>query len=122
MSLSSNNAVRGLWTGTQAATTATVTVGNGNNTQALAVPLKAEVNVVGTSSATADTGVRLPAGVIAGDTVLVFNNTANAVAVYPVKGGAVDALTADAAFAVAAGKKAVFTAVSGKNWVAILSA
>ena len=121
--LSSNIPNRGGWSGNAAATVTTgITVGAGNNTQALAVPLTAEVNVIGTSSATASTGVRLPAGVIAGDAVVVFNAGANTTLVYPATGGKIDAGAANAGFTLATGKKAKFHAVNGTDWVAILSA
>lgn len=99
-----------------------VTVGSGNNSQALAVQLTKEVNVVTTSSATASTGVKLVAGCVPGDELVLFNNTANGVAVYPQVGGQIDALGANAAFTLAAGKKVKFESLGGENWLALLSA
>lgn len=123
MSLSSLNPTRGVWSGTEAAVVVSgITVGAGNNTQALAVALTGEINLIGTSSATADTGVRLPANVKPGDSVVVMNGGANATLVYPATGGAVNALTANAGFSMAAGKVATFVATSDKNWVALLTA
>lgn len=123
MSISSYNAQRGLWSGTDASQVVTgITIGSGNNSQALAVALAGEINVIGTTSATASTGVRLPAAVAAGDTVVVVNNGANTALVYPATGGVIDALSANAGFSLATTKKAMFVAVSDKNWVALLSA
>ena len=121
--LSSNTPTRGGWSGTEGATVVSgITVGAGNNTQALAVALTGEVNVIGTSSATASTGVRLPGGVKAGDSVVVFNAGANTTLVYPAAGGKVDALSTNAGFSMATGKKATFHAVNATDWIAILSA
>lgn len=124
MSLSSfNTAYRGAWSGNDDAVVVSgITVATGNNSQALAVALTGEVNLIGTSSATASTGVRLPAGVKAGDTVVVHNGGAETTLVYPAVGGKIDALSTNAGFSMATGKKAMFVAVSALNWVAILSA
>lgn len=121
--LSSYNAQRGLWSGNDAAQVVTgIVVGNGNNSQALAVALTGEINAIATSSATASTGVRLPASVKPGDTVVVFNGGAQTTLVYPATGGVIDALSANAGFSMTAGKKAMFVATSDKNWLALLSA
>lgn len=124
MSLTSYDvAQRGMWSGTaDAVVVSGITVGTGNNSQALAVPLTGEINLIGTSSATASTGVRLPAGAKAGDTVVVFNGGAQTTLVYPATGGVIDALSANAGFSMTTGKKAMFVATSDKNWVALLSA
>lgn len=114
---------RGGWTGTPGSEVVTgIVVGAGNNSQALAVPLTGDVNVVGTSSATASTGVRLPAGVAAGDSVAVYNAGANATAIYPQVGGTINALSANAALSLAAGGKALLVATSATGWMAIVSA
>ncbi len=124
MALSSfSTAYRGVWSGTDDAVVVSgITVAAGNNSQALAVALTGEVNLIGTSSATASTGVRLPAGTKAGDMVVVHNGGANTTLVYPATGGKIDALSTDAGFSMTTGKKAMFVATSDKNWVAILSA
>lgn len=124
MSLASLDvATRGQWAGTAASTVATgITVGAGNNSQALAVPLTAEVNVIGTSSATASTGVRLPAGATPGDLLMVANQGANTTLVYPASGGKINALSTNAGFTMTAGKVAMFVAVSGTDWIVNLSA
>lgn len=110
------------WSGTPSQVVTGITVGAGNNSQALAVALTGEINMIGTSSATASTGVRLPASVNAGDTVVVHNGGAETTLVYPAAGGAIDALSANAGFSMATGTKALFVAISASNWVAILSA
>lgn len=124
MSLSAlNTAYRGAWSGTDDAVVVSgITVGTGNNSQALAVALTGEVNLISTSSATASTGVRLPAGTKAGDMVLVHNGGANTTLVYPASGGKIDALSTNAGFSMTTGKKALFMAVSATDWIAILSA
>ena len=114
---------RGDWTGTPGAEVVTgITVGAGNNSQALAVALTGDVNVIGTSSATASTGVRLPAGVGAGDQVAVYNAGARATAIDPQVGGTINALAANAALSLAAGGKALLIATSRTSWMAIVSA
>lgn len=110
------------WSGTPSQVVSGITVAAGNNSQALAVALTGEVNLIGTSSATASTGVRLPANAAAGDTVLVHNGGAQTTLVYPAVGGKIDALSTDAGFSMTTGKKALFVAVSPLNWIAILSA
>lgn len=123
MSLSSYNVLRGVWSGTEAAEVVSgITVAAGNNSQALAVALTGEVNLIGTSSATASTGVRLPTAVKAGDSVLVHNGGAQTTLVYPAVGGKIDALSTNAGFSMTTGKKALFIATTSLNWVAILSA
>ena len=118
-----NVAQRGEWAGTAAANVVTgITVAAGNNSQALAVALTGEVNVIGTSSATASTGVRLPANVYPGDSVIVYNAGANSTAVYPATGGVINALTANAALTMTTGQRAMFVATSPSNWIALVSA
>lgn len=56
------------------------------------------------------TGVRLPAGLQAGDSLTVRNGGANALLVYPPTGGVINALSANAGYSVAAGKTATITA------------
>jgi hypothetical protein len=112
----------GKWAGVSEQVVTGITVAAGNNSQALAVALTGENNIIGTSSATASTGVRLPAAVRPGDSVVVANQGANTTLVYPASGGKVNALATNAGFSMAAGKVATFVAVSDSNWVAILSA
>lgn len=90
------------------------------STQGTALKLSAINNVVTTTAAS--TGVQLPA-MGTGDSVFVVNLGANALLVYPVTGGAINALSANAGFSVGAGKSAIFVArdASG-NAVSLLSA
>ena len=118
-----NAAYRGEWSGTSAAVVVTgITVAAGNNSQALAVALTGEINVIGTSSATASTGVRLPANVSPGDSVIVHNAGANSTVVYPATGGIINSLSANAGLTMTTGQKAMFVAISPSNWIALVSA
>lgn len=69
----------------------------------------------------AGTGAKLPAGV-AGVQALVVNGGANALLVYPATGGQIDALGANVAFSVGAGKAALFVPVSATQWYSLLGA
>lgn len=123
MSLSFYDPARGVFSGTaRAEIQRGITVGAGNNSQALAVPIRGEINLITTSSATASTGVRLPAGVEPGDDLVVFNGGASTTLVYPATGGVINALSANAGFSMAAGTRARFIATSNLNWIALLSA
>ena len=68
------------------------------------------------TSAAAGTGVRLPAAE-PGAEVTVKNLGANAVLVYPATGGAINALSANAGFSVAAAGQARFLGRNSLNWV-----
>lgn len=90
------------------------------SSQGTALKLNAVVNVV--TTAAASTGVQLPP-MQTGDSVVVVNLGANSLSVYPLTGGAIQSGAANAAFAVASGKSAVFTARANPlNAVAVLSA
>lgn len=90
------------------------------STQGTALDLTAANNVVTTTAAS--TGVQLPP-TNAGDCVTVANLGANALLVYPIAGGVINALAANAGFSVAAGKVAIFIARDGSgNIVAMLGA
>lgn len=96
----------------------TLTAAGTTNANALA--LSAEINVVTTTAAS--TGVRLMP-VEAGAAVLVANQGANALLVYPGTGVQIDALTATTGgFSVPAGKSAVFYGVSSTQWISQLGA
>jgi len=88
-------------------------------TQATATSLTSNVNVIGTAAASS--GVVLPASE-AGDVIEVYNQGANSLSVYPLSGENINALSANAAFAVAAGKAASFRKVSALVWMSKLSA
>jgi hypothetical protein len=75
-----------------------------------------DINIV-TSAATAPSGVTLPTGT-AGRVVVIVNRSsqANTVNVYPASGGTINALSANAFFAVAANSTAIFRASSATQW------
>lgn len=90
------------------------------STQGTALKLYANTNIVTTTAAS--TGVQLPP-MQTGDMVEVVNLGANSLSVYPLTGGAIQTGAANAAFAVGAGKSALFTArVNPLNSAAFLSA
>ena len=91
-------------------------------TNADALRLTAAINEVTTTAP--GTGVLLPGPLEVGASVFVHNAGANALLVYPGTTGAqINALTATTGgFSVAAGGKALFVAVSGTRWSALLSA
>lgn len=89
--------------------------------QGSATPLTAMFNRV-TTVATAADSVVLPASV-AGMCITVTNAAAaNSMNVFPASGDAINALAANAAFAMAAGKTAEFVCITAGQWHAILSA
>lgn len=89
--------------------------------QASAVALTASFNRV-TTVATAADSVKLPAAV-AGAQVTVFNKAAaNSLNVFPATGDAINALSANAAYALAVTKGAIFTCVVTGTWDTILTA
>lgn len=89
-------------------------------TNANALALSAEINVV--TTAAAGTGVRL-VPVEVGSSVVVANQGANALLVYPGTGVQIDALTVTTGgFSIPVGKSAVFYGVSGTQWISNLGA
>lgn len=88
--------------------------------QASALALTAVINRV-TTVATADS-VKLPPSQ-AGMTITVINAAAaNSMNVFPASGEAINALGANAAFAVAANKTAYFTCATAGQWHSVLTA
>jgi hypothetical protein len=85
-----------------------------------ATPLTTDMNRI-TTVATIGDSVLLPAA-IAGLNISVFNAGANSLNVFPSTGDAINALSANAAFAVASGKSAVFGCAKTGQWHSILSA
>ncbi len=69
----------------------------------------------------ASSGAILP-GPEQGEFIFVANAGANALNVYPASGHSINALAANAAFSLAAGKNAVFWAATASKWYANLSA
>lgn len=91
------------------------------STQATALLLPSDVNVVITTAAS--TGVILAANPAPGDEIVVANLGANALLVYPPLGGTIQGGSTNAGFSVAAGKSAKFVARTGSlNFIALLSA
>lgn len=88
--------------------------------QADATALTATYNRV-TTVATAADSVKLPSAV-AGSRVVVFNKAASSLNVFPSSGDAINALSADAAYALAATKGAEFICMVNGTWDTILTA
>jgi len=89
--------------------------------QANGVALTATINRVTTVASAADS-VKLPAAK-AGSWLIVFNKAAaNSMNVFPSTGDAINALSANAAYALAATKGAVFACAVDGTWDTILTA
>lgn len=100
------------------ANTLTAHAGGG---QGSALPVTAEINQV-TTVASAGDSVVLPAAA-AGIQIMVANAAAvNSMNVFPASGDQINALGANTAFALAAGKTAQFYCVKAGQWHSILSA
>lgn len=90
------------------------------STQGTALLLSTAINIV--TTAAASTGVILMPSEV-GAEVYVCNLGANALSVYPATGAAINAIAANGAFSVGAGKAATFKGrANGTGWVTILSA
>jgi hypothetical protein len=94
-----------------AVTSLTAFAGGG---QASATALTAEVNFVITVATAADS-VKLPTAVL-GKRIVVHNRGANSCNVYPVTGGAIDALGTNNAFALGAGTSKEFDGQTSTQW------
>lgn len=88
-------------------------------TQATATVLQADVNVV--STAAAATGVILQA-LNQGDWIVVRNNGANAVLIYPPVGGTINALASNAGYSVAAGASGLVFCANATTFIGITAA
>lgn len=84
------------------------------------VALTARFNRIGTVATTGDS-VKLPAAK-AGASCFVFNKGANSADVFPASGDKVNALSANAAYALAATKGAMFVCMVDGTWDTILTA
>lgn len=82
--------------------------------QANATILTAEINYIDTV-ATANDSVKLVVSAL-GKRVVIFNDGANAVNIFPASGGAIDALGANAAYSLAAGASREFYGKSATLW------
>ncbi len=82
-----------------------------------ATPLAGQFNVIATVATAADS-VLLPQIPQDGSSVAIWvkNNGANSANVFPQVGDTINALSANAALAVAATAKQIFVSVSGSNW------
>jgi hypothetical protein len=95
----------------------TATAGGG---QTNALALSAAINRV-TTVATAADSVKLPVAV-PGAVITVINAAGtNSMNVFPATGEVINALAANAAFAIAAGKTATFSCAGTKQWHSVLS-
>ncbi len=92
----------------------------GGQTNATAL-MRHKINRV-TVVATAADSVMLPKADVLGGTLIVINATANSMNVYPFLGDNINALGANAAFAVAAGKSVLFVSPVAGTWYGNLSA
>lgn len=88
--------------------------------QASATALTARFNRI-TTVTTADDSVKLPAAK-AGASCFVFNKGANSANVFPATGDKVNALSANAAYALAATKGAMFVCMVDGTWDTLLTA
>lgn len=88
--------------------------------QGSATPLTAEMNQVATVATIADSVV-LPASA-PGMQIVVMNAAANSMNVFPATGETINAGAANAAYAQAGGKIALFCCMVSGNWRALLSA
>lgn len=89
-------------------------------TQALGVPLVAQINRISVCATSGDSVV-LPKST-AGMDITVANAGAASCNVFPFLGDTINALSVNAAFAVAAGKTASFFCATALQWHTILSA
>lgn len=115
-----NGVAQGFAGGLTTVSTSNGIVANPGGGQGGAVALTAEINRVTTVGTSGDS-VKLPAAV-AGLQITVYNAGANSLNVFPNTGDAINALGANTAFAVAAGKNATFGCAVAGQYHAILSA
>ena len=89
--------------------------------QATAILLTAAMNRVTTVGSSADS-VRLPPSVVGLDVVVINAAASNSMNVYPATGEAINALSANTAFAVAANKVCTFYCCTAGTWHTLLTA
>ena len=90
------------------------------STQATALPISDDINVV--TTAAASTGVILRNDLSQGDSQAVVNYGANTLAVYPPVGGKINNAAANAASNLATLKAGVFVSIDGINFFTVVSA
>jgi hypothetical protein len=83
-----------------------------------ALAITAEVNHVGTAAAS--TGVRLPAATGSGRHMTVINRGANALAVYPATGGAIDGGSGDAPISLPVDESVTLWDTAADTWYSTL--
>lgn len=91
----------------------------GSSSQANSLAIYSSINVVSTTAA--NTGVRLPSG-SAGDEMVVANNGASTLTVYPPVGGALNGGSANAGLSVATLKVAICRCINGLDWAVCVGA
>lgn len=82
--------------------------------QASATALTGEVNFV-TTVATGGDSVKLPVAFL-GERIVIYNDGANAMDIFPVSGSSIDALAANAAYSLASGASREFWGSSATTW------
>ncbi|MBV8649686.1 hypothetical protein [Paludibacterium sp.] len=92
------------------------------STQATALAATADTNVFATVAASTGTVIFQGPAAGPGDTQFFFNGGANALSVYPPVSGQINALGANTAFSLAAGKSLEVRCVSSTQFYTILSA
>ncbi len=95
----------------KAASSLTAHAGGG---QSSALALTSELNFVTTVASSGDS-VKLPVSAL-GKRVIVVNDGANAMDIFPASGGTIDALSANAAYSLAAGSVREFLGKSATLW------
>jgi hypothetical protein len=85
------------------------------------VALTSRINRITTVAAGNDS-VKLPASVAGMEIVVINAAAANSAAVYPASGDAINALSANAAFTLAANKTAIFFCAVAGTWNSVLTA
>lgn len=97
----------------------TATAGT-TQTQAGATLLTGGINFVTTGNAS--DGVKLPADIALGDSLIIINSSAVALNVYPNTDGQINNGTANAAKALAANMSGLYVSLGDNDWAAVLSA
>ena len=92
----------------------------GSSSQANSLAIYSEVNVVTTTAA--NTGVRLPANLSAGDSMVIQNNGASTLFVYPPVGGIINGGSANAKVDVATLKGAICHCINGLDFSVVVGA
>ncbi len=90
------------------------------STQGTALALDSVSSIHLVTTAAASTGVRLPAvgaPSVAGDTLFIRNDGANALTVYPATGEFINALAVNTGKSLAAGSMAICTRYSATTWI-----